>query len=174
MESQWRSLVLTWCCGWPWRLDATESPGLAKLRPNPHSAKCIYEGISLYMYFASTRILKGTEPLAFLLNRFVVVETKGETQFRAKFFNFSSEPWELIIYTQTSWLSVRTFHGIVVEALTFAMLVSWVRVRACPTLSYLDGVGQTFVHIGWGLGHVRSGSVRSVVHDVLGLRNDKR
>ena len=87
------------------------------------------------MYFASTIFLKGTEQLAFLLNRFVVVETKGEMQFRAECFNFSSEPSKLIIYTQTSSLSVRTFHGIVVEALVFAMLVSWVRVRACPTLS---------------------------------------
>jgi len=113
------SLVLTWCCGWPWRLDTTETPELAELRPNPRSAKCIYDGISLHMYFASTRILKGTEPLAFLLNCLVVVETKGEMQFRAKCVNFfsPSEPWALIIYTQTGSSSVRTFHGIVVEAL---------------------------------------------------------
>ena len=124
------------------------------------------------MYFASTRILKATEPLAFLLNRFVVVETKGEMQFRAECFNFSSEPLELIIYTQTSLMFVRTFHGIVVEAFVFTMLVSWVRVRACPTLSSLDGLGQTFVLFGWGLGHVRSDSDNSSVHDVLGSQND--
>ena len=119
-----RSLVLTWCCGWPWRLDATETPELAELRPNPRSAKCIYDGISLHMYFASTRILKGTEPLAFLLNCFVVVETKGEMQFRAKCVKFvlPSEPWALIIYTQTGSSYVRTFHGIVVEALNFQCL----------------------------------------------------
>jgi len=124
VEIRGRSLVLTWCCGWPWRLDATETPELAELRPNPRSAKCIYDGISLHMYFASTRILKGTEPLAFLLNCFVVVETKGEMQFRAKCVNFfsPSEPWALIIYTQTGSLYVRTFHGIVVEALNFQCL----------------------------------------------------
>ena len=83
MEFRWRSLVLTWCCGWPWRQDKIETPKLAKLR----LAKCIYEGISLHMYFASTRIWKGTEPLSFLLNCFVVVETKGEMQFRARCFN---------------------------------------------------------------------------------------
>ena len=59
-----------------------------------------------------------------------------------------------------------------VEALVFAMLVSLVRVRACLTLSCLDGVGQTFVLFGWGLGHVRSDSDNSSVHDVLGSRND--
>ncbi len=59
-----------------------------------------------------------------------------------------------------------------VEALIFAMLVTWVRVRACLTLSYLDGVGQTFVLFGWGLGHVRSDSDQYSIHDVLGSWND--
>ena len=81
MEFRWLSLVLTWS------LDATETPDSDELRQTPLSAKCIYEGISLHIYFASTRILKRIEPLAFLLNCFVVVETKGEMQFRARCFN---------------------------------------------------------------------------------------
>jgi len=72
------------------KTDATETPDSDELRQTPLSAKCIYEGISLHIYFASTRILKRIEPLAFLLNCFVVVETKGEMQCTSQMFQFFS------------------------------------------------------------------------------------